>query len=104
MLPEKLQEEGRCGECDCDEGLDFSFSFAFQPIIDVDNRDVYAYEALVRGTQGEGAHTILPGQALKSCRNPFSRRINSLKLVPVHCTSVLFISSYQGRCVCFIVF
>ena len=54
-LPEKLHEKGRCGECDCDEGLDFSFSFAFQPIIDVDNRDVYAYEALVRGTQGEGA-------------------------------------------------
>ena len=58
-LPEKLHEKGRCGECDCDEGLDFSFSFAFQPIIDVDNRDVYAYEALVRGTQGEGADTIL---------------------------------------------
>ena len=59
VLPEKLNKEGRCGECDCDEGLDFSFSFAFQPIIDVDNRDVYAYEALVRGTQGEGAYTIL---------------------------------------------
>lgn len=59
MLPEKLHEKGRCGECDCDEGLDFSFSFAFQPIIDVDNRDVYAHEALVRGTQGEGAQTIL---------------------------------------------
>jgi len=58
-LPEKLHEKGRCGECDCDEGLDLSFSFAFQPIIDVDNRDVYAYEALVRGTQGEGADTIL---------------------------------------------
>jgi EAL domain-containing protein (putative c-di-GMP-specific phosphodiesterase class I) len=58
-LPEKLHEKGPCGECDCDEGLDFSFSFAFQPIIDVDNQDVYAYEALVRGTQGEGAHTIL---------------------------------------------
>ncbi|MEH6356497.1 MAG: EAL domain-containing protein [Marinobacter sp.] len=59
MLFEKLHEKGRCGECDCDEGLEFSFSFAFQPIIDVDNRDVYAYEALVRGTQGEGAQTIL---------------------------------------------
>jgi EAL domain-containing protein (putative c-di-GMP-specific phosphodiesterase class I) len=59
MLPQNLHEKGRCGECDCDEGLDFSFSFAFQPIIDVDNQDVFAYEALVRGTQGEGAHTIL---------------------------------------------
>jgi EAL domain-containing protein (putative c-di-GMP-specific phosphodiesterase class I) len=58
-LLEKLHEKSRCGECNCNEGLDFSFSFAFQPIIDVDNRDVYAYEALVRGTQGEGADTIL---------------------------------------------
>jgi len=48
--------------------------------------------------------TYLPDQALKSCRNPFSRRSNSLKRAPVHRTSVLFISFYQGRCVCFIVF
>lgn len=59
MLPEKVQEKGQCGECDCDEGLDFSFSFAFQPIIDVEKKDVYAYEALVRGIKGEGAYTIL---------------------------------------------
>jgi EAL domain-containing protein (putative c-di-GMP-specific phosphodiesterase class I) len=59
MLPEKVQEKGQCGECDCDEGLDFSFSFAFQPIIDVEKKDVYAYEALVRGTKGEGSYTIL---------------------------------------------
>jgi len=48
--------------------------------------------------------TCLPGQALKNCRNLFFRRSNLLELVPVHCTSVLFISFYQGRCVCFIVF
>lgn len=52
-------DKGSCGECDCDEGLNFTFSFAFQPIIDVDNRDVYAYEALARDTGGEGAGTIL---------------------------------------------
>ncbi|TPG37997.1 EAL domain-containing protein [Sphingomonas koreensis] len=32
---------------------------AFQPIVDVRTRRVWAYEALVRGTAGEGAATIL---------------------------------------------
>jgi len=32
---------------------------AFQPIVDIETRQVFAYEALVRGTQGEGAYAIL---------------------------------------------
>lgn len=32
---------------------------AFQPIVDTERREVFAYEALVRGTQGEGAFQIL---------------------------------------------
>ncbi|HDZ38179.1 MAG TPA: EAL domain-containing protein [Marinobacter sp.] len=39
--------------------MDFSFTFAFQPIVDVVNKTVYAYEALVRGPEGEGALSIL---------------------------------------------
>ena len=39
--------------------MDFSFSFAFQPIVNVLNKSVYAYEALVRGTEGQGAFSIL---------------------------------------------
>ena len=35
------------------------FSMAFQPIIDFDTRQIYAYEALVRGVNGEPAHTVL---------------------------------------------
>lgn len=34
------------------------FSFAFQPIVDVADRSVFAYEALVRGTAGEPAGTV----------------------------------------------
>ena len=35
------------------------FSMAFQPIVDISTRRVYAYEALVRGPQGQGAGTVL---------------------------------------------
>ncbi len=35
------------------------FSMAFQPIVDVGRREVFAYEALVRGPNGEGAAWVL---------------------------------------------
>jgi len=57
--PDVLFDETHCGQCACGEGLDFQFSFAFQPIVDVSDNTVYAYEALVRGLQGEGAWSIL---------------------------------------------
>src|ERR1700727_20236 len=34
------------------------FTFAFQPIIDAVDRQVYSYEALVRGPGGESAATV----------------------------------------------
>jgi len=37
------------------------WSFAFQPIVDITDRSVFAYEALVRGVAGEGAATVLRG-------------------------------------------
>lgn len=46
-----------CAECKTD--LDFEFTFAFQPIVDIEARQIYAYEALVRGPSGEGALDIL---------------------------------------------
>lgn len=57
--PAVLFDESQCEQCACGNGLDFSFTFAFQPIIDADKREVYAYEALVRGTEGESAWSIL---------------------------------------------
>jgi EAL domain-containing protein (putative c-di-GMP-specific phosphodiesterase class I) len=39
----------------------FDFTMAFQPIIDAVKKEVYAYEALVRGLNGEGALSILAG-------------------------------------------
>ncbi|MEC5216911.1 EAL domain-containing protein (putative c-di-GMP-specific phosphodiesterase class I) [Actimicrobium sp. GrIS 1.19] len=43
----------------CKAALDFEFTFAFQPIVDVNARSIYAYEALVRGPNGEGAAEVL---------------------------------------------
>src|SRR5665213_2843287 len=37
------------------------YTFAFQPIIDVVDRQIYSYEALVRGLNGEPAATVLQG-------------------------------------------
>jgi len=34
-------------------GVDFEFSFAFQPIVDAATREVISFEALVRGPRGE---------------------------------------------------
>ncbi|MBJ7277014.1 EAL domain-containing protein [Marinobacter salarius] len=57
--PVVLFDESHCEQCACGEGLDFALTFAFQPIVDVANRSVYAYEALVRGPEGESAYDVL---------------------------------------------
>jgi EAL domain-containing protein (putative c-di-GMP-specific phosphodiesterase class I) len=35
------------------KGVDFEFSFAFQPIVNADTREIISFEALVRGPNGE---------------------------------------------------
>jgi EAL domain-containing protein (putative c-di-GMP-specific phosphodiesterase class I) len=48
-----------CGRCAGDALLDFDVRMAFQPIVDAQTRTVYAYEALVRGMNGEGANAVI---------------------------------------------
>ena len=48
---------GHCGRCDGE--LPFEFTMAFQPIVDVAQSRVVAYEALVRGPEGQSAGSIL---------------------------------------------
>ena len=48
-----------CQNCRESTRLGFDFSMAFQPIYDAVAERVWGYEALVRGTAGEGAFTIL---------------------------------------------
>ncbi len=47
-----------CAECANGEALGFDFSMAFQPIVDIRKREVFAYEALARGLGGEPAGAV----------------------------------------------
>ncbi|SFR75467.1 EAL domain, c-di-GMP-specific phosphodiesterase class I (or its enzymatically inactive variant) [Marinobacter daqiaonensis] len=79
--PEVLFDESHCGQCACGEGLDFQFSFAFQPIVDSSDESVFAYEALVRGTGGESAWSVL-SQVNSQNRYAFDQicRVKAVKL------------------------
>ena len=54
-----LSDTPTCAICRNGDALDFDFSYAFQPIIDIRARTVFAHEALVRGPHGEGAKFVL---------------------------------------------
>jgi EAL domain-containing protein (putative c-di-GMP-specific phosphodiesterase class I) len=49
----------RCEGCRNGEALDFTFSMAFQPIMDLETATTFAYEALVRGPEGQSAASVL---------------------------------------------
>jgi EAL domain-containing protein (putative c-di-GMP-specific phosphodiesterase class I) len=71
-MPDHSKTKG-CKGCREGEALDFDFSMAFQPIIDVQNGSVFAYEALVRGTRGEPASSVL-GRVTDGNRYAFDQR------------------------------
>lgn len=48
-----------CEACARGERLGFQFDYAYQPIVDLAARAIYAHEALVRGPGGEGAMSVL---------------------------------------------
>ena len=48
-----------CVDCGKAERVGFDFDYAYQPIVDVDSKTVFAHEALVRGPNGEGAFSVL---------------------------------------------
>ena len=54
QLPASIKQQ-TCSDCLSGQSLGFQIRMAFQPIIDWHSKSVYAYEALVRGPQGEGA-------------------------------------------------
>lgn len=58
-VAERANERPGCRQCRTAEGLDFEFDYAYQPIVDVSSRSIFAHEALVRGPNGESAYTVL---------------------------------------------
>lgn len=48
-----------CIRCRNAQPLNIQLKMAFQPIVDVDAKSVFAYEALVRGAQGESAGQVI---------------------------------------------
>ncbi len=49
----------RCEACKDGDAFGFPFTMAFQPIVDTDSGETYAYEALARGVGGEPAAMVL---------------------------------------------
>lgn len=52
-------EHGGCPSCASGERLGFRFSYAYQPIVNINDHEIYAHEALVRGVNGESAFSVL---------------------------------------------
>lgn len=50
---------GACAGCHDSAPLAFAFEYAYQPIVDLATRSIYAHEALVRGPHGESAASVL---------------------------------------------
>ena len=60
VAPRLAPEPSPCHACRDDAaGFPIELTMAFQPIVDVRSRQVYAYEALVRGTGGASAGEVL---------------------------------------------
>ncbi|MBX3649972.1 MAG: EAL domain-containing protein [Burkholderiales bacterium] len=72
MMSEKNFKSLSCKECREGAGLDFDFTMAFQPFVDVSTGGIFGYEALVRGPNQEGAGVIL-GKVNDSNRYQFDQ-------------------------------
>lgn len=57
-FPVPQQERISAREDGVSSGVDFEFSFAFQPIVDAELQEIVSYEALVRGPHGESAAEV----------------------------------------------
>jgi EAL domain-containing protein (putative c-di-GMP-specific phosphodiesterase class I) len=59
IQPEVPPEHHACGKCKASQPLEFGLAFAYQPIVDIETRSIFAHEALVRGPNGESAWSVL---------------------------------------------
>lgn len=70
-----------CDGCLSSPGLNFEFTMAFQPIVNLADGSIFAQEALVRGTNNESAASIL-GQVTDENRYRFDQacRVRAIQL------------------------
>lgn len=70
-----------CRRCRDGAAFDLPITMAFQPIVDVEARHVFAHEALVRGAGGEGAGFVL-AQVTDASRYAFDQtcRVRAIEL------------------------
>lgn len=80
-VEENDETEMTLGCSQCRGGVDgeLAFDIAFQPIFDVRNRSVRAYEALVRGLNGESAASVLDAVA-ESEKHRFEQSVRVLAI------------------------
>lgn len=55
----RVYDRFSCRICSDNSTLDFDFTMAFQPIVNVNSNQIYGYEALVRGLNNESAYSII---------------------------------------------
>lgn len=49
----------KCRQCVHGEALGFDFSMAFQPLVDLKAKEIFGYEALARGPEGQGVKWVM---------------------------------------------
>ena len=55
IIEKEVSTTFACKSCLDGTGLDFDFTMAFQPIVDVKSQQIFAHEALVRGLENQSA-------------------------------------------------
>lgn len=74
-------EAPHCADCRDLSALGFDFTMAYQPILNIRSGKLFAYEALVRGPQGQSAASVL-GQVNDSNRYRFDQacRVKAIEI------------------------
>ena len=69
-----------CEDCGQAESVGFQFDYAYQPIVDIAQKKVFAHEALIRGPHGESASSVL-SQVTEQNRYRFDQacRVKAIK-------------------------
>jgi EAL domain-containing protein (putative c-di-GMP-specific phosphodiesterase class I) len=75
------EQKAGCQGCRDGELLPFDFTMAFHPIVDVSRGAIWGYEALVRGSEGQGAGHVL-SQVTEANRYKFDQacRVKAIEL------------------------